>query len=146
MVGRGRVILVGASVIIYEDDKILLQKRRDNSLWAVHGGCVEIGEKVEDAAKRELFEETGLKANRLELLGVFSGEDTMYTYPNGDEAYIVDITYICRDFSGDMSADPEEVSELRWFNIDQLPENISPPDVKPVEAFVEYIKNGDKRA
>ncbi|PUA39476.1 hypothetical protein C8Z91_08600 [Paenibacillus elgii] len=66
------------------------------------GGGVEIGEEVEETAKRELWEETGLKANDLELLGVFSGEDRLYTYPNGDEVYTISIVYVCRDFSGDL--------------------------------------------
>jgi len=63
--------LFGASVIVYRNDKILLQQRQDNKCWGYHGGRVEIGEIVEDAAKRELLEETGLIANTLELFGIF---------------------------------------------------------------------------
>ena len=64
---------------------ILLQKRSDNHCWGYAGGSVELDEVVEDAAKRELFEETGLIAEKLELFGVFSGKETHYVYPNGDE-------------------------------------------------------------
>jgi len=72
-------------VIIHKNGKVLLQKRRDNGCWALHGGGVDAGESVEQAAARELFEETGLIANKLELLGVFSGEGMSHTYPNGDQ-------------------------------------------------------------
>ena len=138
-IGHDTLIAVGAGVFVYKDGKVLMQKRKDNSCWALHGGSVEIGEKVEDAAKRELFEETGLTANSLELLGVFSGENMIYTYPNGDKVYIVSLIYICRDFSGELLPEAKEVSKLKWFDIGNLPKDISPPDIEPVEAFVKYI-------
>ena len=84
-VGRDRIIVVGSGVFVYKDGKLLLQRRRDNNSWAIHGGIVDIGEIVEEAAKRELKEETGLTANKLELFGVFSGKNMIYTYPNGDD-------------------------------------------------------------
>ncbi|GHV17076.1 hypothetical protein FACS18949_13880 [Clostridia bacterium] len=57
-----------------KDNKILLPQRRDNKCWGYNGGRVEIREVVEDAAKRELLEETNLSANSIELFGVFSGQ------------------------------------------------------------------------
>jgi len=143
-VGHDRVIMVGAGVFIHKNGKILLQKRKDNLCWGMHGGAVEIGEVVEDAAKRELFEETGLIANKLEFLGVFSGENMLHTYPNGDEVYMICIDYVCDDFSGELLADTNETLELKWFDIDNLPENISPPDTEPIKALIEYVKQSLK--
>ena len=95
LIGHTPILQVGASVILVNENKeILLQKRRDNGCWGYHGGSVELDEIVEDAAKRELFEETGLIADKLELFGVFSGPDTHFVYPNGDEVSNVDILYI----------------------------------------------------
>jgi len=91
--------LCGASVIIYKRNEVLLQKRKDNGCWGYHGGAVEMGEKVEDAAMRELYEETGLIANDLVLYGVFSGPEQYHIYPDGNEAHIIDIVYLCDDFS-----------------------------------------------
>ncbi|SFL06939.1 ADP-ribose pyrophosphatase YjhB, NUDIX family [Paenibacillus sp. 1_12] len=139
-IGHDRLIAVGAGVFVYKDGKVLLQKRRDNLCWALHGGVVEIGEVVENAAKRELLEETGLIAGKLELLGVFSGDNRMYTYPNGDEVYIIGIIYICRDFAGELLPKTDETVELKWFDIDDLPKEISPLNVVPMQAFVDYIK------
>ena len=76
------LLICGASVIVHSGPKVLLQKRRDSGLWAIHGGCVEIGEKVEEAAKSELFEETGLTANRLNFFDYMSGSDMFHTYPS----------------------------------------------------------------
>lgn len=138
-VGHDPVMVAGAGVIVYRGRKVLLQKRKDNLCWAIHGGSVEIGEKVEDAAKRELLEETGLIANNLELMGVFSGENMMYTYPNGDEVYVVGIIYTCQNFSGELLPETDETSELKWFDIDNVPQNINPPDIEPLRAFVAFV-------
>jgi len=140
-VGSDRVMMIGAGVIIYKGREVLLQKRRDDLSWSYHGGGVEMGEKVEIAAKRELFEETGLIANKLELFGVFSGDNGMHTYPDGNEVYIVSITYICCDFSGEMLPETDETLELKWFDIDDLPEDIFSPDVDALNAFAGYIKS-----
>ncbi len=141
-IGHDPLIFVGASVCPYRDGKILLQRRRDSGLWADHGGCVEFGERVEDAARRELREETGLRAGALELAGVFSGEETLHVYPNGDQAYIVIVGYLCGDFAGEPHADPKEVLELAWFSLDALPpeEEISPPSRPALAACVARLR------
>lgn len=140
-IGHDRLIVVGAGVFVYKDGQVLLQRRKDNQCWGMHGGSVEIGEAVEDTAKRELWEETGLIANNLEFLGVFSDKDMLYTYPSGDEVYIIGINFVCRDFSGELLLETDETMELKWFEISNLPNDISPPDRKPLESFVNYINH-----
>ena len=103
VVGHRCILQVGASVILEDEHgRVLLQKRVDNHMWGYAGGSVELDEKVEDAAKRELFEETGLIANSLELFGVFSGKELHYIYPNGDEVSNIDVVYVCRDYCGEL--------------------------------------------
>lgn len=138
-IGHDEYIAVGAGIFIYEDKKVLLQKRKDNSCWSMHAGGLELGETVEEAAKRELFEETGLIANKLELLGVFSGDDMRHTYPNGDKVSIVQIIYSCNDFSGDIKLEKEEVLDLKWFELDELPDQINLPDKKAFYAFLDWM-------
>lgn len=88
-----------------------------------------------------MLEETGLVAEELELLGVFSGEDTHYTYPNGDEVYVIDVKFICRKYHGALKPQESEVSELRFFPITELPENISPIEIFSVNKYLEMRKN-----
>lgn len=138
LVGHRPLLQVGASVIVEDaEGRILLQKRADNHLWAYHGGSVELDEVVEDAARRELFEETGLTAASLELFGIFSGEDMHYTYPNGDEVSCIDIVYIARGWTGEPCPQEGEVEELRFFGRGELPEGISPPTRRAIEAWAE---------
>jgi hypothetical protein len=68
--------------------------------------------------------------NNLELFDAFSGEELHYTYPHGDEVYIVDVVYQTSDYSGEIEISNESNS-FEFFEIDNIPNNISPP-VKPV--------------
>ena len=141
-VGNKPLIQCGTGVII-ENDKgeILLIKRTDNKCWGYPGGSVELGERVEDTAKREVFEETGLVAENLSLFSVFSGEEIHYVYPNGDEVYNIDIVYICKKYSGVPTPDGVESEDIQFFSIDNLPENISPPLAKPISEYINMRKN-----
>ena len=130
LVGHRPLLQVGASVIVEDrEGRVLLQRRTDNHLWGYAGGSVELDEVVEEAAKRELFEETGLRARSLELFGIFSGRETHHVYPNGDEVSNIDIVYLCRDYTGELAPQPDETEDLRFFHADELPmvEELSPP-------------------
>ena len=135
-IGHATLLLCGAGVIVENAaGEVLLQRRADNGCWSYAGGCVEIGERVEDTARRELLEETGLVAGELTLFGVFSGPEQRYTYPNGDDVYNVSVVYTCSDFSGELRPDASEVTALRFFPVDSLPDPISPPDVSVLAQY-----------
>ena len=126
IVGHRPLILVGASVLLEDSQgRILLQKRQDDHRWCYHGGCLELDEEVEAAARRELWEETGLTAGEMTLFGIFSGKEMRYSYPNGDQVSLVDIVYLCRDYTGALCPQPSEVEALRFFEADSLPEDLS---------------------
>ncbi|KPU26356.1 ADP-ribose pyrophosphatase [Caloranaerobacter sp. TR13] len=131
-IGHKPLLLCGASVIVIDSNgRVLLQHRKDNDCWGFPGGAVELGERVEDAAVREVFEETGLKIINMDLFGVYSGKELYYKYPNGDEVYNIDVVYISKSYSGDLHVDGFEAKDVRFFAIDEIPQKISPP-AKPV--------------
>lgn len=136
IVGHRTLLQVGASVIVEDrQGRVLLQKRTDNHCWGYPGGSTGLDERVEDAAARELLEETGLTANRLELFGVFSGPELHYIYPNGDEVSNIDVVFLCRDYSGQLSCQEGESEVLDFFAPGQLPEQLSPPIVIPLKTW-----------
>ena len=101
-------------------------------MWGYSGGAVEIDEKIEDCARRELFEEMGITAGELELFYINSGPEAHYVYPNGDEVSNVEIVYICRDYRGEIRPQQEEIEEIRYFSVEEIQmEEISPP-IRPV--------------
>ena len=61
----------GAEAAVFREGKLLLIRRKDNSLWAMPGGMIEIGEHAALAAERELWEETGLRGRATNMLGLF---------------------------------------------------------------------------
>ena len=142
LVGHRPLLQVGASVIVENSrGEILLEKRADNHCWGYAGGSVELDEAVEDAAKRELYEETGLIARELTLFGVFSGEGMHYVYPNGDAVSNVDVVYLCRDYTGHTHRQQGEVNRLRWFAPQDMPPmaEIMPPNRPALRQYLESV-------
>ncbi|WP_246079718.1 NUDIX hydrolase [Paenibacillus piri] len=117
----------------------MVRKKTDNGLWGLPGGLMELGETLEEVAKRELFEETGLNAKSLELFHIFSGKDLYYQYPNGDEVYNVVSAYLCSDYVGVPKEDGDEVQELRFFSYQEIPIELSPPDIPVINKFLERV-------
>lgn len=136
-VGHLPIIMCASGVIIRNPDKeILLQHRSDNNCWGLPGGAVELGEEVEEAARREVYEETGLVVNDLKFFGVFSGKKMYNKYPNGDEVYIIANVFITDNYSGNIRSDKNESKDLKFFKIDKLPDNINPPDIPILESYI----------
>jgi len=124
IVGNRPLILTAAAVILLDaKGRILLQHRADTNDWGLPGGFMEMGETIEETARREVFEETGLTVGQLSLFHIFSGNQLYYEYPNGDQVYNVIICYYSSDITGEIRVD-EESKELRYFDIHSLPEHI----------------------
>lgn len=129
LVGHRPLIIAGAAVLIFnEQNCLLLQHRQDNQEWGLIGGSMEIGESLEDTARREAFEETGLELDELNWFGLFSGKELIYQYPHGDVVVNVVAVYTSKKFKGKLKADKKEGYQVRFFNLNELPLDISPPD------------------
>ena len=132
-VGHAPLLQCAGSVIIEnEQGEVLFGKRTDNGLWGYSGGSIELGEDIEECAKRELFEEMGLVADELEFFMINSGPEAHYIYPNGDEVYNVEIIYICRKYHGTIRPQEEELSELRWFRKEEIDPSLISDPIRPV--------------
>ncbi|MDN5012988.1 MULTISPECIES: NUDIX hydrolase [Streptococcus] len=131
-IGNDLLILVGSNVIIENDcNQVLLQKRTTGS-WGLPGGLLEVGETLEQTAIREVFEETGLKIEKLQLIYTFSGEDYHFILQNRDEIYVITSLYKAINYSGELIVNSEETLELRYFNYDCLPQNVE-------QEYLDYI-------
>ena len=140
LIGHRPLMLVGSGVILYQGCKLLLQRRSDDQTFGKHGGIMDIEERAEDACRREVLEEIGLRIGKLQLFGVYTGPEMTVQYPNGDVANYTDIVYVSDDFDGTPILADGEAAELRWFDVDALPENLHPTDRKPILDFANYLK------
>ncbi|MBQ2640499.1 MAG: NUDIX domain-containing protein [Lachnospiraceae bacterium] len=133
VVGHRTLIQAAASIIcVDKEGRLLLGRRTDNHMWGYSGGAVEIDEKIEDCARRELYEEMGITAGELELFYINSGPEAHYVYPNGDEVSNVEVVYICRDYKGEIRPQPEEIEEIRYFSVDEIRMEEISPSIRPV--------------
>jgi len=145
-IGHRPILMVGAAILVLDtQDRLLMMKRSDSGCWGLPGGATEPGEVVEDAAKRETFEEVSLDVEEMSLFGVFSGPELYYKYPNGDEVYNVTVIYLSREWSGEVKLNNEH-TEWGWFDADEIPEDVSPPIKPVVEQFKRLISKIEKDA
>ncbi len=67
--------LMAVEALVFRAGNVLLIQRRDDQLWAVPGGLVEVGESPAQAAERELWEEAGLRGKAVRLLGIYDSRN-----------------------------------------------------------------------
>lgn len=106
-IGHKPMIAAGATIVVMKENKILLNLRSDTNTWGIPGGSLELGETLEQTAKRELKEETNLDCDNFTLLNVFSGDEFYFKYPNQDELYSVIVLYLANDFYGDLKTNDD---------------------------------------
>ena len=128
-----------AAIIVNENGQILLQSRADRDRWGLPGGCQELGERFQDTVIREIKEETNLdvKEEDLELIDIVSGASRRNDYPNGDVVINNTALYCIRKYSGELKWDSES-KEMRFFDLDNLPENQNDPDL--IETYKNFIR------
>ena len=114
-----------------------MQERTDRNEWGLPGGCQELGEDLRMTAVREAYEETGLLLNPegLELIDTLSGEKRKNNYPNGDVVINNTPLYYIKKYSGELKCS-EESKEMKFFNLNNLPQNQHDPDL--VKRYIKW--------
>jgi 8-oxo-dGTP pyrophosphatase MutT (NUDIX family) len=127
-------------LLLDEHDRILLMQDSDLGLdpvrrwWSTPGGGVDDGESLEDAAVRELFEETGLEITAAALAGPLLRRQVLHGYSDKvvDQ---VEVFFVARvptfdvDTSGHTEEEQRTVAELRWWDLGTL--RLTTDDVWP---------------
>lgn len=126
IVGHRPLIFVGSVTVVVDNlGRLLLQQRKfPNGAWGIPGGLMELGESTEDVARRELYEETGLSVDQLNLINVYSGPQNYIKAENGDEFYVVTVAYYSKGYEGELNVDKSESIKFDFFYPDELPGNI----------------------
>lgn len=133
--------LVGVGAVVKRGDSVVLVKRMhepSKGLWSIPGGLVDLGERVEEAAVREVWEETGLKVKIMQLLDVI---DNIVRDGDGKiRFHYVLVDYLAHPIDGELSAQ-SDVLEARWVKAEDLKEYEMTMTAKRLLTKIGFIKN-----
>ena len=130
---------VGLGVMIFKHGKVLLGKRHKDpkkassqlegaGTWTMPGGKLHFGETFEEGAKREVREETGLKLKKVRVICL--NNDMV------ESAHFVTAGLFSSDFEGKPKIEePDEITQWRWFYLNDLPNPIYFPSAKVIENY-----------
>lgn len=117
-----RHVVVG--LIVVKGSKILLERRGsyngkpilESGKWALISGFLDRDERLVDSIKREALEETGVKIKNPTLLKIIDNPNR----PNDSGRQNVGFVFFA-DYTGEEKVDSEEVTETKWFDLEDLP-------------------------
>jgi nucleoside triphosphatase len=104
---------VGALVVNEKGEVLIVRSSKWKNLHTVPGGHIELGERAEDAIKREVKEETGLDVEPVKLLLV---QEAIYPKDYHKHEHFVFMDYICRAKSSQVKLDGRELQEFLWID------------------------------
>lgn len=131
--------MVGIGVIVRRGNKILLLKRSKSvshgkGQWSFPGGHLEFGEKPEEAAEREVFEETGIQIKDCKFISLSNN-----LYPNENKHYVT-LVIQGKHVSGEPEIkEPQKCSQIGWFSLKHLPSPLFSPTQKATECLLKKV-------
>lgn len=121
-----RPVRMGVRVMMIQDNKVTLVRQTYMTGWFMPGGGLKRGETLDQAARREAFEETGAELGKITLMGIYTNLRDWKTDHN--------LVFICEDFKVTGKPD-KEIAELGIFPLDQLPDGLWPGHVRRLEEY-----------
>jgi 8-oxo-dGTP pyrophosphatase MutT (NUDIX family) len=113
------MVVAASAVVTDEQGRILLQRRRDNDLWALPGGGMDLTDSLPGTAVREVKEETGLEVEVTGLVGTYTDPRHIIAYSDGEVRRQFNVCFAARIVSGDLAIS-DESTELRFVSPDEL--------------------------
>ena len=104
-----------AGIVVNDEGKVLVIRRRDNGHWEPPGGVLEMSETFEEGTRREVLEETGIAVRVDRLTGVYKNM----------ERGIVALVFRCFPLD-EPSCATEEAAEVRWMTLNETFESMLP--------------------
>ncbi|MFF2811708.1 NUDIX hydrolase [Streptomyces sp. NPDC058000] len=117
------LVVAASAVVTDESGRVLLQRRRDNDLWALPGGGMDMGDSLPGCAVREVKEETGLNVEITGLVGTYTDPKHIIAYSDGEVRRQFNVCFTARIVGGTLTIS-DESTELRFVapgELDALP-------------------------
>jgi 8-oxo-dGTP pyrophosphatase MutT (NUDIX family) len=135
------VVPSASAIVTDEHGRILLVKRRDNTLWALPGGGHDIGESIEQTAIREVKEETGLDVEVTRLVGIYTNPAHVVAFTDGEVRQQFSLCFTTKLRGGELAIDHES-TDIAWSE----PADIEQLDMHPSMRLriQHYLNQGDQ--
>ena len=130
----------GVGVMMVRNGKVLLGKRNSNpdkadssfksfGEWCLPGGKLEWGESLEDAAVREVKEETGIIIQNPRVISIHNCKN--------EYAHFATIGFLAKNWKGRVKVmEPDEITEWKWFSLKKLPYPRYFPSFEVIENYL----------
>lgn len=113
-------LVPAASTVVVDDaGRILLQRRRDNDMWALPGGAMHIGESLLACAIRETLEETGIHVEIVGIVGTYTNPRHVFAYDDGEVRQEFSICFLAHPAAGQLAVS-EESTDVQWFKPEEI--------------------------
>jgi ADP-ribose pyrophosphatase len=135
---------VAVGAVVVKDGKILLVKRfkaPHKDLWAIPGGSVELGETLQEAAEREILEETGLTIKAKEPVYTF---DLIERESNGNIRFHYVIVDLSSDYIRGKLCAADDAMEAHWFTPEELEHLAMSDSTRNLLQTIDFLSIGDK--
>ena len=129
---------VGVGALIFNDNNEFLMVLRSENCkneagkWMIPGGAVDFNERLEDCVRREAMEEIGVELDVERNFGAVN-----HILPDEGQHWVAPV-FKCRIKSGKPHIrEPHKHAEMKWFSMDNLPENLSIATKLTLEAYMQ---------
>lgn len=107
---------VGAVIFNPEGKVLLCKSHKWNDQYVIPGGHIELGEKMEDALRREILEETGLNIYDIKLISL---KESVYSDTFHEKKHFIFIDYRCKTDSSNVQLN-DEADSYKWVNLEEI--------------------------
>jgi ADP-ribose pyrophosphatase YjhB (NUDIX family) len=117
------LVPAASAVVVDDEGRILLHRRRDNEMWALPGGVMELGESLTECVVREVREETGLDVEPTRIVGIYSDPKHVFAYDDGEVRQEFSVCFACKVLGGSLAGSDEsyEVEFIDTKLLEELP-------------------------